>query len=67
MAMSKKLADTISRRINGLMVYKMMVNASKGENDLDGMLHAMQWYNSEADELIGLGIEVIKYKGVYQI
>jgi len=64
MALNKKLADSISLYINGLMVYKTMVDTASSKKDQEKMLRAMQWYNREADALINMGIEVIKYKGI---
>jgi hypothetical protein len=64
MALNKKLADTISLRVNGLLVYKTMADNASSKKDYDGMLRAMQWFNGEADTLIDMGINVIKYKDV---
>lgn len=62
MKLSKKSAKVISQEINALMCYSMMVNRRIDEKQDSSM--AMQWYNQAADNLIAMGIPVVKYSEV---
>jgi hypothetical protein len=57
--LSKKSAKVISQEINSLMCYSMMVNRRIDEKQ--DCSNAMQWYNQAADNLIAMGIPVVKY------
>lgn len=60
MALSKKLAKTISDHINGLNVYGRFITKAKFG---DPMLNKyFKWYNDEARALVALGIHVNTYK-----
>jgi len=61
MALSKKLAKEISRRINGMSSYVIIVEAALKSEDYAKARNAMEWHNQEADMLIAMGIEVVKY------
>ncbi len=61
MALSKKLAKEISRRINGMNSYGILVDSALKSEDYAKARDAMTWYNREADVLIDMGIEVVKY------
>lgn len=61
MALSKKMAKEISRRINGMNSYVILVDAALKSEDYAKARSAMEWHNQEADALIAMGIEVAKY------
>ena len=59
MKLSKKSAKVISSEINSLLCYSSMV-IRRNEEKTDSS-DAMQWYNQAADNLIAMGIPVVKY------
>ena len=59
MKLSKKSAKVISSEINALLCYSSMVH-HRNEEKTDSS-DAMQWYNQAADNLIAMGIPVVKY------
>ena len=61
MALSKKLAKEISRHINGMSCYEILARSALESKEYDKFRNAVKWYNDEADALIAMGIEVVKY------
>lgn len=62
MALGKKQAAKISKDINSLLCYTRMVEEAHAEKDYKKMRECMNWFNDAADQLISLGIPVVKYR-----